>query len=68
MSQRVKNWLAFVAGGVIPLAIIALFLLVRWVVDVRDDRRHVVIVNAATPVFVGRGDEGGLQREAANDS
>jgi hypothetical protein len=28
---------------------------------VREDCKHIVIVNAATPVFVGSGEEGGRQ-------
>ena len=57
MPQWVKNWAAFAAGGVIPLAIVAIFLLALWLLDVRDDRKHVVVVNARTPVFIGSGDE-----------
>ena len=29
----------------------------RGLLDVRDDRKHVVVVNARTPVFIGSGDE-----------
>ena len=57
MPQRVKNWAAFAAGGAIPLTIVAIFLLALWLLDVRDDRKHVVVVNARTPVFIGTGDE-----------
>jgi len=57
MPQWVKNWAAFAAGGAIPLAIVSIVLLALWLLDVRDDHKHVVVVNARTPVFIGSGDE-----------
>jgi hypothetical protein len=53
-----KNWFAFAAGGAIPVAILGILLFVLWRRDTHNDRKHVVIVNATTPVFVGNGDEG----------
>jgi len=59
MSPRIKNSLAFVIGGVISLSIVGSLPFCLWLKDVRNDRKHTVIVNAATPVFVGTGDKGG---------
>ena len=59
MQQRAKNWLALCGGGAISLGILGILVLVVWLRDIRDDRKHFVIVNAVTPVFVGTGDEGG---------
>jgi hypothetical protein len=53
MSLRVKNLFSAVLGGGVSVLIVGMFVLILWVKDVRDDRRHIVIVNAATPVFVG---------------
>jgi len=43
---------ALIAAFVLTLLIVAL-----WVHDVRDDRKHTVLVNSETPVFSGSGDE-----------
>lgn len=57
MRQWLKNLAAFAKGGAIPLAIVGILLLVLWSLDIREDRKHVVVVNAKTPVFIGSGDE-----------
>jgi hypothetical protein len=59
MSRRVKNRLALIGGGAASLLIVGTFVFLLWIKDVRNDRKHIVIVNTATPVFVGTGDEGG---------
>ena len=59
MPLRVKNLLAFVLGGAVSLLIVGTLLFLVWTKDVRNDRKHMVIVNAATPVFAGTADEGG---------
>jgi hypothetical protein len=46
-------------GGVISLLIVCSLLFFLWFKDVRNDRKHIVIVNVVTPVFVGTGDKGG---------
>jgi hypothetical protein len=50
-----KNLFFFVLGGMIPLSIVGVLLSFLWVKDIRNDRQHTVVVNAATPVFVGAG-------------
>lgn len=45
-----------VAGSLLVVCTL-LWLLRLW--DVRDDRKHTINVNTATPVFVGNGREGG---------
>jgi hypothetical protein len=50
-----KNLFFFVLGGMIPLSIVGVLLSFLWVRDIRNDRQHTIVVNAATPVFVGTG-------------
>jgi hypothetical protein len=59
MPLRVKNRLALVFGGAVSVLIVGTLLFLARIKDVRNDRLHIVIVNAATPVFVGTGDDGG---------
>jgi hypothetical protein len=54
-----SKWLHFVAGAAIPFALLFAFFCFLWLKDVHDDRKHVVIAEASTPVFEGAGDEGG---------
>ena len=61
-SQRVKNWTAFILGGAIPLVILAIILYSQGLYSHRNDSKHVVIVNGATPVFAGTGQDGCQQR------
>jgi hypothetical protein len=57
--SRSKNPLALVLGGAASLLTVCGFLLLLWLRDVRNDRKHIVNVNTPTPVFAGNGDEGG---------
>ena len=59
MSVRFKNMFAFVVGAAASLLAVCTILWLPWVRDVRDDRKHTVIVNTTTPVFIGKGDVGG---------
>jgi hypothetical protein len=59
MSLRFKNPLAFVVGVAASLFIICTVLVLLWLRDVQNDRKHTVSVNAATPVFAGNGGDGG---------
>jgi hypothetical protein len=59
MSLLSKKWLAFLVGSTLSLLIATTCVLSLWLRDIRNDREHTVIVNAATPVFVGTGDTGG---------
>jgi hypothetical protein len=59
MPVWVKNGLAFIVGGAVPLLIAGTLLFVQYLKDVSDDRNHIVIVRERTPVFVGTGAEGG---------
>ena len=59
MPQKAKNSFALVLGTAIPLLIVGLVLSVLFLKDVRNDRKHILTVNAATPVFMGTGGEGG---------
>lgn len=59
MSARFKKTFVFVLGAGASLVVICALLLLLWVRDVRDDRKHIVRVNATTPVFVGNGGDGG---------
>jgi hypothetical protein len=59
MSFRFKGPFAFVVGATASLFIACTLLLVLWLQDVQNDRKHTVSVNAATPVFAGNGSDGG---------
>jgi hypothetical protein len=61
-SQRVKNLTAFILGGAIPLVILAIILYSQDLYSHRDDSKHLVIVNGATPVFAGTGQDGCQQK------
>jgi len=50
-----SKWLHFVAGAAIPFALLFAFFCFLWLKDVHDDRKHVVIAEASTPVFEGAG-------------
>ena len=50
-----KKVFLFVLGGTIPLSIVGVLLSFLWLKDVANDRKHTVVVNDATPVFVGTG-------------
>lgn len=58
VSQRVNNWVGFILGGAIPLLILALILYLQALYTHRDDSKHIVIVNGATPVYSGTGQDG----------
>lgn len=38
-------------------ALIGVLVLILWVNDVRQDRKHTVTINSPTPIFIGRGGE-----------
>ena len=59
MTVRSKNALAFVAGAAASLVVICTLLSFLWLREVRNDRRHIISVNTATPVFVGNGGDAG---------
>ena len=59
MSVRFKHTSAFVVGAAALLLTVCTILWLLWVWDVRDDRKHTLIVNTTTPVFIGKGDVGG---------
>lgn len=59
MPFKVKNWFALAIGAAVSLLIAGLCLSLLWLKDVRNDRKHTVLVNAATPVFIGTGAVGG---------
>lgn len=42
-----------------PLGCSLVFFCLLWLKDLHDDRTHEVTVNASTPVFDGKGDDGG---------
>ncbi len=58
VSQRAKNWTAFIFGGAIPLVILAAILYLQDLYSHRGDSKHIVIVNGATAVFTGTGQDG----------
>jgi hypothetical protein len=59
MPSRPKNAAAFAVGVVAPLLVVCAVLLLLWARDVRNDRKHTVHINMATPVFVGSGGDNG---------
>jgi len=59
MSPRLRNPFAFVVAAMAPVLTVCAFFFLLWLRDVRNDRKHTVNVNTATPVFAGNGDEGG---------
>jgi hypothetical protein len=63
MPLRAKNWLVIFVGSAVPLLIVGLFFFFLWFKDVHEDRKHTVTVNAATPVFLGTGGDGGCHGE-----
>jgi hypothetical protein len=58
MSPRAKTRFVLIVGTVLLIAGIPFSL---WLEDVRSDRKHTVVVNSATPVFVGTGGKGACQ-------
>jgi hypothetical protein len=59
MPSKLKKAAAFALGVVVPLLVVCAVLLFLWVRDVRNDRKHIVSVNMATPVFAGNGSDKG---------
>jgi hypothetical protein len=59
MLLRFKKPFAFVVVTAASLFIVCTLLLFLWLRDVRNDRKHTVNVNAATPVFAGDGSDSG---------
>jgi hypothetical protein len=59
MSRRPNKSLSVVAAVAGSLLVVCTLLWLLWLWDVRNDRKHTVNVNTATPVFVGNGGEGG---------
>jgi len=59
MSFRSNKSLAVVVAVAGSLLVVCTLLWLLWLRDVRNDRKHIVNVNTATPVFVGNGGEGG---------
>ena len=59
MTPRIKKTIAFVAGGTACLSALWVVLLLLWIRDVHEDRKHTIIVNAATPVYAGTANNGG---------
>jgi hypothetical protein len=59
MPSKLKKTAAFVLGAVVPLLIVCAVLSLLWALDVRNDRKHSISVNTATPVFVGSGGDYG---------
>ena len=59
MSVLFKRSLAFIVGAVAALSVVCTLLWLLWLRDVQNDRKDTVSVNAATPVFVGSGSDGG---------
>jgi hypothetical protein len=57
MPLRFKN--PFALGVTASLVFVCTLLLLLWLCDVRNDRKHTVNVNAATPIFAGNGGDGG---------
>jgi hypothetical protein len=54
--DSVRDLVDIVVLSVVMLcAIVGIFALVLWARDVRDDRRHSVVVNSPTPIFAGSG-------------
>lgn len=54
----------FVLGVIgIVFGLISLLIAILWILDVRADRKHIVVVKSETPFFAGGGDEacGGTQ-------
>ena len=64
MTLRFKNAFAFVVGAAASLFIVGTLLLFLWLRDVQNDRKHTVTFNAATPVFAGKGGDGGCHGTA----
>lgn len=60
MPSKLKKPAAFALGVAVPLLIVCAVLLL-WVRDVRNDRKHTVSINIVTPVFVGSGGDSGCQ-------
>jgi len=54
-----KNWVALVGLLAVLGLIVGAFISVLWFRDLHNDRKHVLIVNAVTPVFLGTGSDGG---------
>ncbi len=49
------GWFALSTTG--TALIIAALIVALWMYDVREDRKHTVLVKSETPIFVGSGDE-----------
>lgn len=52
-----NKYLKFMMGAAIPLAGVAVVLSVLWLNDIRNDRKHIVLVKSPTPVFERSGGE-----------
>ena len=63
MPLRFKN--PFALGVTASLVFVCTLLLLLWLCDVRNDRKHTVNVNAATPIFAGNGGDGVSRAVAA---
>jgi hypothetical protein len=59
MSVRLRRPFAFVVGAAAPVLVVCMLLWLLWLRDIRNDRKHTVSINAATPIFVGNGGDGG---------
>jgi hypothetical protein len=56
-----KKSLILLGVAAVPLGLVGVLLVSWWWVDVSEDRKHTVIAEAPTPVFLGSGDEGGCR-------
>lgn len=59
MPDWFKKSLAFAVGAAGPLLAVCTLLWLLSLLDVQNDRKHTVNVNATTPVFAGNGGNGG---------
>lgn len=59
MRPKLKTLTAFAVIAFTPLLVVCAVLLLLWIRDVRNDRKHTVIVKMATPVFAGSGGDNG---------
>lgn len=59
MRSKLKNLTALAVTAFAPLLVACAVLLLLWARDVRNDRKHTVIVKTATPVFAGSGSDNG---------
>lgn len=59
MPFKLKNAAAFAVGVLALLLVACSVLLLLWARDARNDRKHTINVNMATPVFAGNGGDNG---------